>query len=153
MTKILPGQCPGLPGSGTAYAVKAVLDSIHKDDIYYLKGCKSVRFFRSADGTPPVSVFTKESVVFQLPSLLGPVQNLDTTVTCMYYLCMSNANVLSHGSNWPDALRLSLGVTKITFIHSLFHIRVSGEPGNEAMNRELSTAGTRTVSSRRRIFI
>ena len=50
----------------------------------------------------------------------------------MYYLCMSNANVLSHGSNWPDALRLSLGVTyKITFIHSLFHIRVSGEPAWE----------------------
>ena len=67
----------------------------------------------------------------------------------MYYLCMSNANVLSHGSNWPDALQAQPGCDiKITFIHSLFHIRVSGESGNEAMNRELSTAGTRTVSSR-----
>ena len=75
-----------MPGSGTAYAVRAVLDSIHKDDIYYLKGCKSVRFFRSADGTPPVSVFTKESVVFQLPSLLGPVQNLDMTLNYLYVL-------------------------------------------------------------------
>ena len=36
--------------------VRAVLDSIHKDDIHYLKGCKSVRFFRSADGTPSLSL-------------------------------------------------------------------------------------------------
>ena len=36
--------------------VRAVLDSIHKDDIHYLKGCKSVRFFRSTDGTPSLSL-------------------------------------------------------------------------------------------------
>ena len=36
--------------------VRAVLDSIHKDDIHYLKGCESVRFFRSADGTPSLSL-------------------------------------------------------------------------------------------------
>ena len=46
----VPGDVPGvlLPkhGKGT----KAVLDSIHKNDIHYLKGCRSVRFFRIADG-------------------------------------------------------------------------------------------------------
>ena len=36
--------------------VRAALDSIHKDDIHYLKGCRSVRFFRSADGTPSLSL-------------------------------------------------------------------------------------------------
>ena len=36
--------------------VRADLDSIHKDDIHYLKGCKSIRFFRSADGMPSLSL-------------------------------------------------------------------------------------------------
>ena len=78
--------------------VRAVLNSIHKDDIHYLKGCKSVRFFRSADGTPSLSLHKGKCRFPTVPSLLGPVQDLDMTLSCMYYLCMSNANVLSHGS-------------------------------------------------------
>ena len=57
--------------------VRAVLHSIHKDDIHYLKGCKSVRFFRSADGTLSLSLHKGK----QLPLLLGPVQDLDMTLS------------------------------------------------------------------------
>jgi len=58
--------------------VRAVLDSIHKDDNHYHdnhypKDCKSVRFFRSADGTASLSLHK----FFQLPSVLGPVQELN----------------------------------------------------------------------------
>ena len=34
----------------------------------------------------PVWIFTKESVVFQLPSLLGLVQDLDMTLSFLYVL-------------------------------------------------------------------
>ena len=47
----IPGVWFQKHGKENWVPVRAVLDSIHKDDIHYLKGCKLAWFFRSGDGT------------------------------------------------------------------------------------------------------
>ena len=87
--------------------VRAALDSIHKDDIHYLKGCKSVRFFRSADGTPSLSLH-RGKCRFPTPICSGSVIDyhihihtltLDHVLSCIFIL-LCYCCVVSHVL-WP----------------------------------------------------